>query len=130
MQIDDTVSIDPTFYVLVLSSLLPSVPVDISLNVLETHLNGLEIEDEKRKVYIGSARLCMRHNYFQFREKICMVEFGTNMGNPLSPIIADLFMSALEVNLKKQNLLPQVWLRYVDDVTHTKRIIYRATQTH
>lgn len=24
-------------------------------------------------------------------------------------------MSALEVNLKKQNLLPRVWLRYVDD---------------
>ena len=76
----------------------------------------VNIDDDKRQIYIQAARLCMNHNYFQFREKMYKVEFGTNMGNPLSPIIADLFMSFLEVNLKNQNLLPRVWHRYVDDV--------------
>ncbi|XP_055306468.1 uncharacterized protein LOC129570775 [Sitodiplosis mosellana] len=98
------------------SSLFPSVPVDIALEVLENHLNNLDIDNDKRQIYIQTARLCMKHNFFQFRDKVYKVEFGTNMGNPLSPIIADLFMSAFEVNLKRQNLLPRVWHRYVDDV--------------
>lgn len=38
------------------------------------------------------------------------------MGNPLSPLIAELFMSAMEMNLTERNLLPPVWHRYVDDV--------------
>lgn len=98
------------------SSLFPSVPVDIAIEVLDNHLNNLDIENDKKSIYLETARLCMNHNYFQFREKIYKVQFGTNMGNPLSPIIADLFMSFFEVNLKKQNLLPRVWHRYVDDI--------------
>lgn len=58
----------------------------------------------------------MQQSFFQFREIIYKVEFGTNMGNPLSPLIAELFMSAMEINLKNRNLLPTVWHRYVDDV--------------
>lgn len=58
----------------------------------------------------------MEQNYFQFRENIYKVKFGTNMDNPLSPLIAELFMSAFEVNLHKQKLLPRIWHRYVDDV--------------
>lgn len=58
----------------------------------------------------------MNQSFFQFREKIYKVERGTNMGNPLSPMIAEFFMSALEIGLKKNNLLPRVWHRYVDDV--------------
>lgn len=37
------------------------------------------------------------------------------MGNPLSPLIAEIFMAHFEISLKKENLLPRVWLRYVDD---------------
>jgi len=38
------------------------------------------------------------------------------MGNPLSPLIAELFMSNFEITLKNENLLPRFWMRYVDDV--------------
>lgn len=38
------------------------------------------------------------------------------MGNPISPLIADLFLSKLEKQLKERNLLPRWWHRYVDDV--------------
>lgn len=58
----------------------------------------------------------MKQSYFQFREKIYQVEFGTNMGNPLSPLIAELFMAMFEMNLKEKGLLPRVWFRYVDDI--------------
>ena len=38
------------------------------------------------------------------------------MGNPLSPLIAEVFMSNFEVKLKTRNMLPRVWHRYVDDI--------------
>lgn len=38
------------------------------------------------------------------------------MGNPLSPLVAELFMASFEVKLRNGGLLPRVWHRYVDDV--------------
>lgn len=58
----------------------------------------------------------MEQNYFQFRGAFCKVEEGTNMGNPLSPMIADCFMSSFEQKLKNNNLFPRFWTRYVDDI--------------
>ena len=62
------------------------------------------------------ATLCMKQSYFQFRENIYKVDFGTNMGHPLSPLISELFMSSFEIDLKASGKLPRVWHRYVDDV--------------
>ncbi|XP_055308689.1 uncharacterized protein LOC129572701 [Sitodiplosis mosellana] len=60
--------------------------------------------------------MCMDHSYFQFLDSFYHVSIGTNMGNPLSPLISELFMSAFERKLKQENLLPRIWWRYVDDV--------------
>jgi len=38
------------------------------------------------------------------------------MGNNLSPVVAEAFMSRFEISLKEDGLLPRIWLRYVDDV--------------
>jgi hypothetical protein len=38
------------------------------------------------------------------------------MGNPISPIIANIFMSHFEMDLASANLLPRIWYRYVDDI--------------
>ena len=62
------------------------------------------------------AKTCMNQNFFQFRDSIYKVEKGTNMGNPLSPLISEVFMASFEMSLKNRGLLPRVWLRYVDDV--------------
>lgn len=51
----------------------------------------------------------MRHSYFQFRNAIYVVEKGTNMGNPLSPLISELFMAHFEMRLKDSDMLPRVW---------------------
>lgn len=98
------------------ASLFPSVPVEIALQEFKKYLDNLELESEKKTIYFEVAQLCMNQSYFQFREKIYKVERGTNMGNPLSPLISELFMSAFEINLNERGLLPRVWHRYVDDV--------------
>ena len=76
----------------------------------------MNLQEEKKKVYVRVAKTCMNQNFFQFRDSIYKVEKGTNMGNPLSPLISEVFMASFEMSLKNRGLLPRVWLRYVDDV--------------
>lgn len=58
----------------------------------------------------------MDESYFTFRGKFYKQTGGAPMGNPLSPLLSDLFMSALESGLKATGRLPRFWVRYVDDV--------------
>ena len=54
---------------------------------------------------------------FTFNNQFYKQTFGTSMGNPLSPFIANLFLSNLETKLKQQSTsFPKVWFRYVDDI--------------
>lgn len=97
-------------------SLFPSIPVDIALREFEKYLEPIDIPFEHKSIYYQTARMCMNHSYFQFRDFYYKVTAGTNMGNPLSPLISELFMSAFERKLKEEQLLPRIWWRYVDDV--------------
>ena len=43
--------------------------------------------------------------------------FGTPMGSPISPILADIVMADLDIKcLKKLNFVPLFYFRYVDDL--------------
>lgn len=97
-------------------SLFPSIPIDVALREFEKYLEPIDIPFEHKSIYYQAARMCMDHSYFQFRDSIYQVTTGTNMGNPLSPLISELFTSAFERKLEEENLLPRIWLRYVDDV--------------
>lgn len=97
-------------------SLFPSIPIPDALNALYTHLDKFDIPDDKMQVFLKSAKLCMSHNFFKFRDKYYQVEQGTSMGNPLSPLIAEVFMATFEMDLKQKGLLPRIWYRYVDDI--------------
>lgn len=97
-------------------ALFPSIPVDIAIESLKEHLQKHNVEEEKMCVYLEAATICMSHNCFVFRDIFYKKESGTSMGNPLSPLIAEAFMSKFENDLKAENLLPRVWYRYIDDV--------------
>lgn len=90
-------------------SLFPSIPVNIASNELEKHLNKCEIETEERSLYMKVAELCLKQSFFQFRENIYQVEFGINMGNPLSPLIAECLMASFEIGLRESGQLLNVW---------------------
>lgn len=97
-------------------SLFPSVPVDEALVAMDEWLTENMVDLKQKEAFLAVASLCMEDSYFKFREKFYKLGFGTSMGNPISPLIADLFLSKLEKSLKERNLLPRWWYRYVDDV--------------
>ena len=66
---------------------------------------------------------CLQRNVYEFRGDVYGFPDGLPMGNPLSPIVADVYMSVLELNLfnnQLHNLAPppeiHTWIRYVDDI--------------
>ena len=57
--------------------------------------------------------------YFSFQGQIYEQCFGTLMGSPLSPIIANLYMENLEqkiIDACPVGFKPKIWVRYVDDI--------------
>jgi len=98
------------------TSLFPSIPVEEAIHSLEEHLTKHNVPPDKKQIYIKATKLCMGHNICQFRNNFYKIESGTTMGNSLSPLLAEFFMAKFEIDLKERNLLPKVWLRYVDDV--------------
>ena len=54
---------------------------------------------------------------FRFMDKLYVQQDGVAMGNPLAPILADLFMIKMEEKLKRfTKNKPKIWVRYVDDI--------------
>ena len=57
--------------------------------------------------------------YFSFRGTIYQQKFGTSMGSPVSPVIANFFMEWLEqhaIITASITCKPKFWKRYKDDV--------------
>ncbi|XP_055375930.1 uncharacterized protein LOC129608461 [Condylostylus longicornis] len=88
--------------------LFPSVPVNESPEYLKVWLSTQAGETEnwsnKVKEYHKLARLCMEENYFEFRNEMYRTTSGVSMGNPLSPFLAELFMSKFFAIVHKEEL--------------------------
>ena len=59
-----------------------------------------------------------------FRGQVYQQKFGTAMGSPVSPIVANLFMEDLEqraIESAPEELRPKLWKRYVDDTLEVIR---------
>ena len=97
-------------------SLFNKVPIKDVLsflpNILEENIQGIP-----RKNIIELIRLCVEDSSFVFEGKFYTQKFGMAMGNPLSPVLANIYMEYFEKHLlnsiKDQHI---VWLRYVDDI--------------
>ena len=62
------------------------------------------------------TKLCLRSTYFMFGDTFLDQIEGATMGSPLSPIVANLIMEAIEERtLESTALQPRMWVRYVDD---------------
>ncbi|XP_036322153.1 uncharacterized protein LOC118736162 [Rhagoletis pomonella] len=96
-------------------ALFSSIPVDTAIEAIQNHLNKFSLPEDKFNAYINAIKICMKHNFFQFRGVYYNNNFGCSMGNSLSPYVAEAFMCDFESQLKSEGVLPRIWLRYVDD---------------
>lgn len=70
----------------------PSVPVREDAYIIK---NLLLKNNTDRKIFAEineTLHTCLPENYFEFNEKIYSAKDGLIMGNPLSPLLAEIFM--------------------------------------
>ena len=98
------------------TSLFTKVPVNDLLLYLEDELKFHSFCLD-HKVIIDLIKLCICNCKFQFEDQFYMQKFGMAMGNPLSPVLANIYMEFFERNFV-YDLLPRntPWFRYVDDI--------------
>lgn len=57
--------------------------------------------------------MCMKMNFFQFRNRFFKINSGTSKGNSLSPLIVEVAMDKFEIDQKNAGILSRIWLLYV-----------------
>ena len=97
-------------------SLFTKVPVDDLLEYLSEFLNNFDLELPTESI-IELIKLCICDSVFTFDDKFYVQKFGMAMGNPLSPVLSNLFMEFFETKFLP-NILPQgvLWFIFVDDI--------------
>ena len=87
---------------------------------------------------ISLLEFCLKTTYFLFQGRFFKQLQGTDMGSPISPIVAKLYIEEFETKaIITTEHPPQIWKRYVDDTFvvinhHTKRSSWNtwAAWTH
>ena len=106
-------------------SLFTNVPLDYTINViLDKVYDQNRIKTKlKREEMRALLNICTKEMHFSLNNKIYKQTDGVCMGNPLGPVIANIFMVELESKIVPtiSDIMPE-WIRYVDDtLTFVKR---------
>lgn len=110
------VRLEPDVVSFDVDSLYPNVPTTEALVEISEWLSESFTEEEESKVLFEATEICMSKNQFMYDNRFFKLSEGTNMENPLSCFVANIFMCRLEMDLKSENLFPRIWWRFVDDV--------------
>jgi len=104
-------------------SLFTNTPNDKAVEVIKQKVEAdqawkqvtlLESED-----VVELLEFTLSTTYFCFRGELYKQSFGTAMGSPVSPLVADNFMEHLEqtaIATAPPKCKPKLWKRYVDDI--------------
>ena len=99
-------------------SLFTNIPIDLAINSLYKRWEHLSKNcNIPKEDFLSAVRFVLESTYIQFNNTIYKQRFGTPMGSPLSPIIADLVLQDLEtVVLGTFDFHVPFYFRYVDDI--------------
>ncbi|XP_058445859.1 uncharacterized protein LOC131427008 [Malaya genurostris] len=111
----------PPNYVLVsfdVVSLFTNIPLDLVIHDIIMDWNNIKAYTNiNLDLFLELIEFCVKSSYFRFQDKYYMQTFGTAMGSPLSPILANIVMDNLLHTVTKQ--LPfniPIVRKYVDDL--------------
>lgn len=99
-------------------NLFPSIPPAEVLILVEKLLISNNVNYIVKQDILDLLTICLDQNYFEFNNKIYICSEGLIMGNPLSPILAEIFMNNLEEIISNSPMFKNClyWYRYVDDI--------------
>ena len=116
----NNVTIDEGFSLISLDvvSLFTNIPLDMAVNCIQDRWEFISRNCTiPMNEFLTAIRLVLHSTYFIFNDTIYQQTYGTPMGSPLSPIIADIVMQDLESkSLNLLNFKPPFYIRYVDDI--------------
>jgi len=106
------------------TSLFTNVPLNLAIDGIESRWPLIQPNTKIPKdEFLLAVDLILSSTYFTFNKVIYKQTFGTPMGSPLSPVIADIVMRDLEnYCLRKLNFELTLYYRYVDDIILTSPI--------
>ncbi|XP_072748549.1 uncharacterized protein [Anoplolepis gracilipes] len=99
-------------------SLFTNIPINLAVESISKRwqyiTNNCNIPESE---FLTAINLVLNSTYFVFNNKFYQQTFGTPMGSPLSPIIADIVLQDIEEKaLTLLNFTPPIYFRYVDDI--------------
>ena len=102
------------------SALFTSIPIEPAINIIEKHLKEDKYLHSRTNMkiqhIISLLRFCLNNSYFSFQGRFYQQTEGAEMGSPISPIVANLFMKDIEVQaIQTSSTPPALWQRFVDD---------------
>ena len=103
-------------------SLFTNTPIPQSIEIISNKLKKDQTLKKRTLLapedIVELLEFVLTTTYFMFRGQVYQQKFGTAMGSPASPIVANLFMEDLEQRAMPSasaELRPTLWKRYVDD---------------
>ena len=111
---------DSTLVSFDVTSLFTKVPIAEALEVIGRRLEEQEAADRRTTLSVESVKrllhLCLTSTYFMWNGRFYEQMEGAAMGNPLSPVVANIYMEHFEeLALESAEFKPATWLRYVND---------------
>ncbi|XP_062713904.1 uncharacterized protein LOC134290731 [Aedes albopictus] len=121
-------------------SLFTNVPIDlVRQGIISMWTDIKKHTNINLDFFIEIVEFCVDASYFCFRGKFYHQKFGTAMGSPLSPILADIVLENLMLwAARTANIPPELIKKYVDDtfiILHKNQIettlhIFNRYNTH
>ena len=126
------IEIDENFLSHDVVSLFTNIPIQKALVIVRSRLNADPTLKDRTKLSVDDImellEFILTTTYMTFRGQIYNQKFGTAMGSPVSPIIANLVMENLEqqaIATAPIECKPRFFKRYVDDILE---IVTRGTE--
>ena len=101
-------------------ALFTSVPIEPAIKIIKQHLENDKELQQRTSISVQHIimllEFCLKNTHFVFQGRFYEQTEGAAMGSPLSPIIANLYMEALEEKATNTSPMPpSPWRRFVDD---------------
>ena len=103
-------------------SLFTNTPIPQSIKIINNKLKKDKTLKKRtllsQEDIVELLEFVLTTTYFMFRGQVYQQKYGTAMGSPVSPIVANLFMEDLEqraMESASEELRPALWKRYVDN---------------